>query len=248
VGILDLFRWPKEQPPAKPASAPSAPANGSATQEILRLRAQATRTHETVPGERRRKPRNNARPGTRILVVDDSPTIIVALKRMLEQNKLMVLEAGTAEQGLEIAFAQVPDLIFLDIVLPGMSGFNALRALRRDARTHKIPIIMISGNEQATEEFYVQRIGADDFMKKPFSRAEVFARIERMLDADATPRRNPFFAAQSLPSLEGTPRHKAPPKHRRNGLLYPPQRQAQKVAKSCVCPPNLPYCTVNCLV
>lgn len=218
MGILDFFRRLKEQPPTKPVAV-DAPAdlpvvntpannstavNGSATQEILLLRAQAARVHETVPGERRRKPRNNARPGTRILLIDDSPTIIVALKRMLEQNKLVVMEAGTAEQGLEIAFAQVPDLIFLDIVLPGMSGFNALRALRRDARTNKIPIIMISGNEQATEEFYVQRIGADDFMKKPFSRAEVFARIERMLDAQAAPRRNPFFAAQSLPSLEGS--------------------------------------------
>jgi DNA-binding response OmpR family regulator len=197
VGILDLFRRPKEEPAAKPA-------NGSATQEILRLRAQAGRESETVPGERRRKSRHNARPGTRVLVVDDSPTILAVLKRMLEQNKFVVLEAGTAEQGLEIAFAQVPDLIFLDIVLPGMSGFNALRALRRDGRTHKIPIIMISGNEQATEEFYVQRIGADDFMKKPFSRAEVFARIERMLDVDDMPRRSPFFSAQSLPSLEGS--------------------------------------------
>ena len=52
-----------------------------------------------------------------------------------------------------------------------------------------VPIIMISGNEQATEEFYVHRIGADDFMKKPFARAEVFARIERLMDEGGTPRR-----------------------------------------------------------
>jgi twitching motility two-component system response regulator PilH len=81
----------------------------------------------------------------------------------------------------------VPHLIFLDIVLPGMNGFNALRVLRRDPLTRHIPIIMISGNEQATEEFYVHRIGADDFMKKPFARAEVFARIERLMDEDGTP-------------------------------------------------------------
>ena len=60
---------------------------------------------------------------------------------------------------------------------------------RRDPRTKDIPIIMISGNEQATEQFYAQRIGADDFMKKPFSRAEVFMRIERLLNADKMPYR-----------------------------------------------------------
>jgi len=61
--------------------------------------------------------------------------------------------------------------------------------LRRDPNTRDIPIVMISGNEQATEQFYAQRIGADDFMKKPFSRSEVFARIERLLDVDRVPKR-----------------------------------------------------------
>jgi twitching motility two-component system response regulator PilH len=197
VGIFDFFRRPKEQASTRP------PASGTTTQEILRMRADAPRQSETLPGERRRKFRVNARQGTRILVIDDSPTIVMALRRMLEQNKLAVLEAGTAEQGLHIAVNEVPDLIFLDIVLPGMNGFTALRTLRREERTKKVPIIMMSGNEQATEEFYVQRIGADDFMKKPFARAEVFARIERMLDADLVPRRNPFLTPPVLPSLEG---------------------------------------------
>ncbi|MEO6104704.1 MAG: response regulator, partial [Pseudoxanthomonas sp.] len=65
---------------------------------------------------------------------------------------------------------------------------RALRTLRRDPITKELPIIMISGNAQATEQFYVQRIGADDFMKKPFSRAEVFKRIEALLDDDGIPR------------------------------------------------------------
>lgn len=139
--------------------------------------------------ERRGKPRVNARPGTRILVVDDSATIVALLSRMLRQNEYIVLEAADAEAGLEIAKREVPDLVFLDIVLPGMDGFAALRQLRRDPYTRDIPVIMISGNEQATEQFYVHRIGADDFMKKPFSRPEVFARIERLLDATRIPRR-----------------------------------------------------------
>ena len=130
-----------------------------------------------------------AREGTRVLIVDDSSTIVTVLRRMLQQSGYSTLEAGDAEKGVEIALAERPDLIFLDIVLPGMNGFAALRLLRREPSTRAIPIIMMSGNEQATEQFYAQRIGADDFMKKPFSRAEVFARIERLLDASLVPKR-----------------------------------------------------------
>ena len=144
---------------------------------------------EVESTDRRIKERRNAAPGTRVLIIDDSATIVALLRRMMRQNGLMTLEAGDAEAGIEIARNEIPDLIFLDIVLPGMNGFAALRALRRDPITRDVPIIMISGNEQATEEFYVQRIGADDFMKKPFSRAEVFARIERLLDDKQKPRR-----------------------------------------------------------
>lgn len=138
--------------------------------------------------ERRDRVRRKPRAGTRVLVIDDSPTIVALLKRMLQQNQLNVLEAFDAESGIEVARREVPDLIFLDIVLPGMDGFRALRMLRRDPITKHLPIIMISGNAQATEQFYVQRIGADDFMKKPFSRAEVFNRIEALLDEEGIPR------------------------------------------------------------
>jgi twitching motility two-component system response regulator PilH len=139
--------------------------------------------------DRRGKERRTAPPGTRVLLIDDSATIVALLRRMLRQNGYETLEAGDAEKGIELARSERPDLIFLDIVLPGMNGFAALRTLRRDPETKDIPIIMISGNEQATEEFYVHRIGADDFMKKPFSRTEVFARIERLLDENGIPRR-----------------------------------------------------------
>ena len=127
---------------------------------------------------------------------------------MMRQNEYVTLEAGDAELGIELARSELPALIFLDIVLPGMNGFNALRQLRRDPLTKDIPIIMISGNEQATEEFYVHRIGADDFMKKPFSRAEVFARIERLLDDGNVPRRVNVPAAVIVGrTLAGLMRH-----------------------------------------
>jgi CheY-like chemotaxis protein len=93
-----------------------------------------------------------------------------------------------AENGLEQVRQEKPDLVFLDIVLPGMNGFAALRTMRHDPSMQHIPVVMISGNEQATEEFYAKRIGADDFMKKPFSRFEVFARINNLIEQGKLPR------------------------------------------------------------
>ena len=163
-------------------------------QRLMRLFGNAP-VQDVVPDlsaegvERRQKERKPAIDGMKVLIIDDSTTILALLRRMMRQNEFETFEAGDAEMGIEIAKSEVPHLIFLDIVLPGMNGFNALRVLRREPMTRDIPIIMISGNEQATEEFYVHRIGADDFMKKPFARAEVFARIERLMDESGTPRR-----------------------------------------------------------
>lgn len=139
--------------------------------------------------ERRLRPRLNARPDLRIVVIDDSATVCAALRKILQSIGLKVRIANDAETGLEMVLADPPDLVFLDIVLPKMNGFSALRVLRRNALTRTLPIIMISGNEQATEQFFGSAIGADDFMKKPFSRLEVFERIERLLDEQHVPRR-----------------------------------------------------------
>lgn len=143
----------------------------------------------SVNGERRRKKRINARDDTRALIIDDSPTVVFALKKILRSSGFITYEALDAEAGINLARTEIPDLIFLDIILPGINGFAALRTLRRDQLTAHIPVIMISGNEQATELFFGSRIGADDFMKKPFSRFEVFARIERLLDKNMVPQR-----------------------------------------------------------
>lgn len=131
-------------------------------------------------GERRAVPRTGVPKEALVLVVDDSATIRAVLGKMLNQDGHVVLKAADGEAAIEMARTQLPDLIFLDIVMPGMNGFAVLRALRRDSLTHDIPIVMISGNLQATEQFYVQRFGADDFMKKPFGRGEVFARIQHL--------------------------------------------------------------------
>lgn len=121
--------------------------------------------------------------GARMLVVDDSPTICAVLGKILGHEGYAVSKANDGDSALQLARNEQPALIFLDIVLPGMNGFAVLRALRHDPQTRHIPIVMISGNQQATEQFYVQRFGADDFMKKPFGRDEVCKRIDQLVQS-----------------------------------------------------------------
>lgn len=175
MGILEKIRslFRREPPNTKPHPAP-APAVAASPVQI---------------NERRGKERINAREGTRVLIIDDSKTVVTVLKKFLRSAGHETLEALDAESGLAQLQGQRVELIFLDIMLPGMNGFAALRAIRRDPATRDIPVIMMSGNEQAMEQFFGTRIGADDFMKKPFSRYEVFFRIERLLDDNLVPRR-----------------------------------------------------------
>jgi len=179
VSRLEFFKRMLHRPP-QPAPAPDSLAP----------------TEPVAPPERRAGVRVNAREGLRVLIIDDSTTIIAVLGKMMRQNGYEVAGAPDAESGIPLARTFKPDLIYLDIVLPGMNGFDCLRALRREDTTRDTPIIMISGNVQATEQFYVRRIGADDFMKKPFGRGEVFARIQQMVEEGRLPAR-----ATPLPEL-----------------------------------------------
>ena len=183
MSIFDRF-WGT----AKKTEAPPAAARQGVSGDLGTTRAGAE--------DRRNRKRKNARHGAKALIIDDSATVVAALRKILRSAGYATREAGDAEQGLAMIGQEQPDLVFLDIILPGMNGFGALRAIRKDPVTQHIPVIMISGNEHATEQFYAERIGADDFMKKPFSRFEVFARIENLLDASRVPRRKGDTAAE----------------------------------------------------
>lgn len=140
--------------------------------------------------------------GMRTLVVDDSPTIRAVLGKMLGLEGYAVQKAVDGESAIELAKTEQPELIFLDIVLPGINGFAVLRALRHDPLTRHIPIVMISGNQQATEQFYVQRFGADDFIKKPFGQLEVQRAIDQLVRTERLPPRMPVSAAAAVTPYE----------------------------------------------
>ena len=149
-------------------------------------------------GEQSSVPHVQTAPGSRMLVVDDSPTICAVLGKMLGHEGYAVSRATDGESAIQLARDEQPALIFLDIVLPGMNGFAVLRALRHDPLTQHIPIVMISGNQQATEQFYVQRYGADDFIKKPFIREDVVASIDQLICAGRLPARD--VALERIPA------------------------------------------------
>ena len=131
--------------------------------------------------ERRKRPRSNADPNATVLIVDDSRTVVHAIKIMLEQGRYRTLEAIDAEGGIEMAKMYQPDMIIMDILMPGLNGFQATRILRKDPLTRAIPIVIISGSEQATEQYWSLRLGANDFIAKPIRRGELFQKVERHL-------------------------------------------------------------------
>lgn len=170
---MNLFGWLRPKPPAPEPE-----------DEYI-----VPNTVLVLPVNRRERTRVDPRHGTQVLIIDDSPTILSSLGKLLKSADCLTLEADNAERGLEIARDERPHLIFLDIMLPGMNGYSALRKIRRDPELKDIPVIAMSSSEKAAEYYFGELSEADDFMKKPFSRHEVFRRIERLLDVNRTPRR-----------------------------------------------------------
>ncbi len=118
---------------------------------------------------------------TTILVVDDSRTVRFTLEKLLQQSGYKTISADDGESGIRMALEHQPVLVIMDVVMPGINGFQATRHLRSNSVTEKTPIIMISGNAQATEKFWVSKIGANEYMTKPFNRKDLFERIDSIL-------------------------------------------------------------------
>lgn len=119
--------------------------------------------------------------GRTVLIVDDSRTVVHALKTILEQAGYSTLAAADGKRGIELAIEYMPDLILMDIIMPGLNGFKATRMLRKEKRTESIPIIIMSSNEQATEKFWGLRLGANEFLSKPIKRSSLFGMLDEFV-------------------------------------------------------------------
>lgn len=103
----------------------------------------------------------------RVLVVEDNERNLKLLRDLLEVKGYLVVTATSAEEGLPLAQADPPDLIVMDIGLPGMDGIAALHALRADARTQAIPVIAVTASVMQPEQEVIMRAGFDGYMGKP---------------------------------------------------------------------------------
>jgi twitching motility two-component system response regulator PilH len=116
-----------------------------------------------------------------ILVVDDSPTEIHVFKTMLEKNGFEVSTAQSGEEGVARAKQVKPDLILMDVVMPGLNGFQATRQLGNDAETASIPVIIVTTKDQETDKVWAMRQGAKDYIVKPAKEADLMGRIKAIL-------------------------------------------------------------------
>jgi len=114
---------------------------------------------------------------SRILIVDDSPTDRQHLSEMLARNGFKVSTAESAEDALVKVKQLRPDLVLMDVVMPGQNGFQATRTLTRDESTKDIPVILCTSKGQETDKVWGMRQGARDYIVKPVSQADLLAKI-----------------------------------------------------------------------
>ena len=115
-----------------------------------------------------------------ILVVDDSPTDLYLITSYLENNGYTTVSATSGEEALAKANSHKPDLILMDIVMPGMNGFEATRELSKDPDTKSIPVMMISSKGQDTDKIWGMRQGARDYMVKPITEKALIEKIKQL--------------------------------------------------------------------
>lgn len=128
-----------------------------------------------------------------ILIIEDEPDIAESLRYNFERENYKVLLAESGEKGLRLSLDEhtSPDLIILDLMLPGMSGLELCRRLRREPETRRTPIIMLTAKVTESDKITGLEMGADDYIVKPFSVKEVVARVRAVLrrsDTAAIPR------------------------------------------------------------
>jgi len=119
----------------------------------------------------------------RILIVDDSPTETYKFTAMLEKHGHQVLKAGNGADGVALAAQEKPDAVLMDIVMPGMNGFQATRQLSKDPATKDIPVIIVTTKDQETDKVWGTRQGAKSYLVKPVEEDDLIRVLDDVLKA-----------------------------------------------------------------
>jgi len=117
----------------------------------------------------------------RILIVDDSPTETYRFREILEKHGHQVLEAANGADGVAMARAEQPDLVLMDVVMPGLNGFQATRQLTKGEDTAHIPIVIVTTKDQETDRVWGKRQGARDYLTKPVDETHLMQTIASLI-------------------------------------------------------------------
>jgi twitching motility two-component system response regulator PilH len=119
----------------------------------------------------------------RILIVDDSPSQLMGMKRIVEKLGHEAVTAEDGAAGVEAAKASLPDLILMDVVMPNLNGFQATRAISKEATTANIPVVLVTTKDQETDKVWGMRQGAKAYITKPFTETQLVEVINSLLVA-----------------------------------------------------------------
>ena len=124
----------------------------------------------------------------KVLVIDDEPDVLMLCRVNLELAGHEVVEAANGEDGLELALAQGPDAIVLDLMLPKRDGISVLEALTADERTRNVPVILLTAKTQREDRRAAWRAGCTEYLTKPFSPVDLVKIAERAAEMSASER------------------------------------------------------------
>ncbi|ARV62406.1 two-component system response regulator [Nostocales cyanobacterium HT-58-2] len=116
-----------------------------------------------------------------ILIVEDSPSELELMSHYLQESGYNVIQATGAKEALEKAQLHNPDVIVTDVVMPGMSGFELCRSLKRNPATQKVPIVICSSKNQEIDRLWAMRQGADAYLTKPYTREQLLRAIKSVV-------------------------------------------------------------------
>lgn len=132
-------------------------------------------------------------PNKKVLVVDDSPTDLKLMTAPLRDKGYEIVTASTGEAAMEIVSSDRPDLVVLDVILPGQNGFQVCREIKSSANTKEIKVLILTNKTQESDRFWGLKQGADDYLTKPFEGGDLVGSVERLLS----------FVQESAPDNKG---------------------------------------------
>lgn len=121
--------------------------------------------------------------GKKVLLIEDEPNIIEAISFVLSRDGWSVTAHSSGQDAMQVIRAQAPDLIILDVMLPGRSGYEILQELRADAALADMPVLMLTARGQLKDREMAERAGASRYMTKPFSNADMLAAVRALVAA-----------------------------------------------------------------